>query len=243
MRTYEIKRVKHCVYEDLLELPEDIKYLSDWRLAEVGDWVLADDGFIIQILRKNFLNGSRLRNRSVTVGTCTGTFSVRKTTLMDTERRKNIYSISGKAAQQSSKDRKRINSNEILFAQNLARGLSPEDAYIKVYRTNNRQYAKEHAAVLVKTERIQRKMKETLKPILEELGISPQLILSNIRDIALNDEAKDSDRLKALFELGEVIELKETNKVTEVAGALFQGFQPQQLESVDRPKLKEAKNA
>ena len=239
MRTYKIKKIEHHVYEHLLELPEDIKYLSDWRKAEIGDWVLADDGCIIQILRKNFLNGLRLRNRSITVGTCTGTFSVRKTTMMDTERRQNIYSISGKEAKQSSKDRKKINSNEILFAQNLARGLSPEDAYIKVYRTNNRQYAKEHAAILVKTERIQRKMREELKPILEELGINPELVLSNIRDIALNGE-KDSDRLKALFELGEVIEIKETNKITEVTGALFQGFEPKQIEATKRPKLKEA---
>ena len=53
MRTYTIKKIEHHVYEDLSELPSDLVYLKDWRKAEIGDWVLADDGCIIQILRKN----------------------------------------------------------------------------------------------------------------------------------------------------------------------------------------------
>ena len=133
--------------------------------------------------------------------------------------------------------------NEILFSAALARGVSPEDAYLKVYRTNNRKYAKLQAGILVKSERIRKAMKEELKPVMKSLGISPELVLAGIRDIALNEDAKHSDKLKALFELGEILELKETNKVTEVSGALFQGFQPQQLEKAERPQLKEVKNA
>ena len=83
-------------------------------------------------------------------------------------------------------------------------------------------------------------MREEIKPVLQSLGISPELVLEGIRDIATDEEAKHSDKLKALFELGEILELKETHKVTEVTGALFQGFEPQQLEATKRPKLKEA---
>ena len=79
-----------------------------------------------------------------------------------------------------------------------------------------------------------------LRPVLESLGISPELVLEGIRDIATDTQAKHSDKLKALFELGEILELKETQKVTEVTGALFQGFEPKQLEATQRPKLKEA---
>ena len=50
VRSYTIKKIEHKVYEDLDELPAELVYLKDWRLAEVGDWVLADDGFIIQVL-------------------------------------------------------------------------------------------------------------------------------------------------------------------------------------------------
>ena len=83
-------------------------------------------------------------------------------------------------------------------------------------------------------------MKEELKPVLVALGIEPELVLGGIKDIATDPEAKHSDKLKALFELGEILELKETSRVTEVTGALFQGFEPKQLESTKRPKLKEA---
>ena len=240
MRTYTIKKIEHHVYEDLSELPADLVYLRDWRKAEVGDWVLADDGNIIQVLRKNSMSKPRGKVRVIyTIGTCTGTFKISDKILMDTIRRKNIYTFSGKHTIQSTKDRKKITSNEALFARELTRGLSPEDAYIKTFRTNNKSYAKIQAGILVKSKRIRKIMKEELKPVLSSLGISPELVLEGIRDIATDTEAKHSDKLKALFELGEILELKETNKITEVTGALFQGFQPEQIQNTQRPQLKE----
>jgi hypothetical protein len=241
MRIYTIKKINHHVYEDLSELPQGLVYLKDWRKAEIGDWVLADDGCILQVLRKNSMAKRRGKVRvAYTVGTCTGTFLVSNNNQMDTIRRKNIYSMSGKHTQQSAIDRKKMTSNEALFAFHLASGLSPEDSYIKSFRTKSHKYAKIQAGILVKSERVRKAMKEELKPVLSALGISPELVLEGIKDIATDEEAKHSDKLKALFELGEILELKETQKVTEVTGALFQGFEPQQLEATKRPKLKEA---
>ena len=240
MRTYTIKKQEHHVYEDIDEIPRDLVYLKDWRKAEIGDWVLSDDACIIQVLRKNALTKPRGKVRVVyTVGTCTGTFSTSPKTKMDTIRRDNIYSMSGKHTRDIFEVRNKITSNETLFASLLTRGVSPEDAYLKVYRTNNKKYAKLQAGILVKSERIKKAMKEELKPVLQALGISPELVLQGIRDIATDEEAKHSDKLKALFELGEILELKETNKVTEVTGALFQGFQPEQIQATQRPQLKE----
>ena len=240
MRTYTIKKIDHHVYEDLSELPEDLVYLKDWRQAEIGDWMLADDGCIIQALRKNSMVKRKGKVRvSYAIGTCTGTFVVRDNILMDTERRKNIYTFSGKNTIDRNYNREKITSNEILFAGHLTRGVSPEDAYIKSFRTKSKKYAKIQAGILVKSERIRKAMKEELKPVLQALGIEPELVLSGIKDIATDEEAKHSDKLKALFELGEILELKETNKVTEVTGALFQGFQPEQLQATQRPQLKE----
>ena len=242
MRTYTIKKQEHPVYEDLDELPEGLVFLKDWRVAEVGDWVLADDGCILQVLRKSILAKKRYRKIRAehTIGTCTGTFVNRSSIKMDTEKREDIWKLSGKACKDSIRNRKQITSNETLFAAALTRGVSPEDAYLKVYRTNNRNYAKIQAGILVKSERIRKAMKEELKPVMKSLGISPELVLEGIRDIATDEEAKHSDKLKALFELGEILELKETQRTTEVTGALFQGFEPQQLEATKRPKLKEA---
>ena len=240
MRSYTIKKIEHFVYEDLDEIPKDLVYLKDWREGEIGDWVLADDGCVIQVLRKNALaKHTKKVQFDYTIGTCTGTFAVRPTVKMDTERREDIYSLSGKIAAKRVKGDKNLTKNEILFSQLLARGVSADEAYLKVYRTNNRKYAKLQAGILVKSERIKKAMKEELKPILSSLGISPELVLEGIKDIATDEDAKHSDKLKALFELGEILELKETNKVTEVTGALFQGFQPEQLQASQRPQLKE----
>ena len=174
-----------------------------------------------------------------TIGTCTGTFVNRDIVKMDTEKRDKIYNLSGKKPKDSLKNRTELTSNESLFAHHLTKGLSPEDAYIKSFRTKSRKYAKIQGGILVKTSRIRKAMKEELKPVLQSLGISPELVLQGIKDIATDEDAKHSDKLKALFELGEILELKETNKVTEVTGALFQGFQPEQIQATQRPQLKE----
>jgi hypothetical protein len=236
MRKYEIKGVEHLVFDVGDEIPDDIEVVDDWRNSTVNDWVLADDGCVIQVLRKSVF---RTRNGGQwTIGTVTGTF-LNGSKSMDTEPRESRYSLGGKHSDRCIADRKEMTTNETLFARELTRGTSPEDAYIKIYRTNDRKYARVQAGILVKTERISRAMKEELKPVLKSLGISPEMILTGIRDIALSEESKDNDRLRALFELGEILELKEVNKVTEVAGALFQGFAPEEIASTQRPQLKE----
>ena len=51
MREYEVKKEIHNVYDAIDEVPTSIQYMLDWRKASVGDWVVADDGCVIQILR------------------------------------------------------------------------------------------------------------------------------------------------------------------------------------------------
>ena len=239
MRSYTISKINHVVYDDVTELPDGFNYSSNWREADIGDWVQADDGSIVQILRSGIMRKRRGKVREVKyLGTCTGTFSTAKSTKFHTDPFDNIYSFSGKKYQQGSlKDRKDPTTNEVLFAQYVSKGVSPEEAYLKVYKTKNRKHAYISAGILVKTERIKKLMREDLKPVLKELGIDMELVLAGIRDIATTAE-KDSDRLKALIELETYLEIKETTKVQEVTGALFQGFQPAQLEAAEPKKLK-----
>jgi len=80
-------------------------------------------------------------------------------------------------------------------------------------------------------------MKRELEPIVKELGISPKYILDRIKAEADNGDKADV-RLKALFKLSDILDLedKSSTKVTQVTGALFQGFSEDQLEAVERPK-------
>ena len=55
MREYRVNRINHSVFDDIEEVPPHIKINKDWRSAELEDWVLADDGAIVQVLRKGMM--------------------------------------------------------------------------------------------------------------------------------------------------------------------------------------------
>tara|TARA_X000001388_G_scaffold73402_1_gene65074 strand:- start:868 stop:1599 length:732 start_codon:yes stop_codon:yes gene_type:complete len=238
MRFYKVNGIEHTVYDDIDELPKNFKYIN-WRSANVGDWVKADDGCYIQILRKGKMVVPKGRNKvREYVGTCTGTFPVTSRAKMDTSRRVNIYSFGGnKNSADVLLDRTVLSKHEHLFVVYITSGLSPQQAYMKAFPTSNPGYAKQKSAQLIKTKRITTAMKEELKPILEEIGVDEKSILENINNIAMSSE-KDETRLKALFKLSDIMDLEDKNKttVTQVTGALFQGFQEKELLKAERPK-------
>tara|TARA_R110000824_G_scaffold192970_9_gene375269 strand:- start:670 stop:1392 length:723 start_codon:yes stop_codon:yes gene_type:complete len=236
LRSYKSNKVLHTVYDSIEEVPSNISIINNWRSGNIGDWVLTDDECVIQIIRK----GSMVQKKTsaVYVGTCTGTFIVSIKTKMDANRRNNIYSFGGdKTPEQVVASRRNITVNEELFVQYVSSGMQPQDAYIKAFPTNNKQYARMKAINLIKTTRIKTAMKEELKPVLEELGIDETTVLRNINDIALSSE-KDETRLKALFKLSDIMDLedKNTTSVQQITGVQFQGFDDKMIDSAERPK-------
>tara|TARA_R100001594_G_scaffold97209_1_gene131402 strand:+ start:3374 stop:4105 length:732 start_codon:yes stop_codon:yes gene_type:complete len=239
MRVYKVNKIEHTVFDEIDEVPTNINIVSDWRSGQIGDWVKADDGCYIQILRKGKMVVPKGRNKvREYVGTCTGTFPVTSKAKMDTSRRLNIYSFGGsKSSADVLLDRTVLSKHEHLFVVYIASGLSPQEAYMKAFPTVNPGYAKHKSAQLVKTKRITTAMKEELKPILEEIGVDEKAILENINNIALTSD-KDETRLKALFKLSDIMDLEDKNRttVTQVSGALFQGFKNKDLLTAERPK-------
>ena len=238
MRTYRVSNQYHKVYEDRSELPSNLVISPNWRKAQIGDWVEADDGCIIQILRKGKMKTPRGKAKyRYYVGTCAGTFICTPKVKMDTSKRENIWTISGKDTERVILDRKDLTKCEILFVQYMAGGLNPKSAYLSAFKTDNPLYAKEQSTKLVKTERIRKAMKEELKPILEELGIDDSFVLENIKRVVESTE-KDDTKLKALFKLSDILDLedKTQTKVTQLTGAVFKGFSPDLLEEIERPK-------
>ena len=244
MRIYKVNGIEHKVYDPDDEPPSDLLVLRDWRIAQVGEWVMADDDSVIQILRRGKML-KRMGKDKVKeyVGTCTGTFPVNDNMKMDTSKRDDIYSFSGKRAKERVNSKKNLSTYEQKFVALMAAGIKPEDAYLQSFPTENRKYAFEKSGTVVKTERIKTAMKEELKPVLEELGISEEYVLKTIKDV-IGTTDKDETRLKALFKLADIMDLEDKNstKVTQVTGALFQGFSNKDIESAVRPKEIEVKN-
>ncbi len=239
MRHYKVNGVNHTVFDSVEEVPSDINYLEDWRDGHINDWVKTDDECVIQILRKGSMTKPKGKVRKVSyLGTCTGTFVISNSTKMDTSRRVNIYSIGGNIDRdQRIEERENLSSREELFVQLLASGKDARKAYLQAFPTNDPHYANIRAGQLIKTTRIRTAMKEELKPILEELGINETSILRNIFTIAESGEKEDT-RLKALFKLSDIMDLEDKNKtqVTQVTGAMFQGFTSDKLKEAERPK-------
>ena len=239
MRHYKVNKLDHAVFESMDEVPSKVDVKPNWRKAKVGDWVKADDGCIVQVLRRGDMIKDKGKNRVRSyIGTCTGTFVCLARNKMDTSKRRNIYSIGGElSAEERVTSRTTLSKSEVLFVQYLSSGLSAQNAYLKAFPTNNPYYANTKSASLIKTERIVKAMKRELEPIVKELGISPKYILDRIKAEADNGDKADV-RLKALFKLSDILDLedKSSTKVTQVTGALFQGFSEDQLEAVERPK-------
>ena len=234
MRHYHVNRQPHCVYDDADELPSDIHPVSDWRESEEGDWVKADDGCYIQVLKKGNLVRQKGKERIVHYyRTCTGTYPV--SAPMDTSRRENIYTISGLNSKTDT--REKLNKYEMLFVEYVAAGLKPVEAYVKAFPTNDPHYANFRSAELIKCTRIRKAMKKELAPVLEKLGITDETVLEGIKAVA-DESEKDDTKLKALFKLSDILDLEDKSaaKLTQLTGIQFQGFSDQQLEEVERPK-------
>ena len=239
MRYYKVNKIQHTVFDSEDEVPSDIHYLRDWKDASLSDWVLADDGCIIQILRMGTMVKPKGKVREVTyLGTCTGTFVISSNIKMDTSRRTNIYSIGGNVERnQRLEDREDLSTREVLFVQYVSGGMDPRKAYLAAFPTNNPSYAGMRAGQLIKTKRIRSRMKEELKPFLKELDLDEFYVLSNIKEV-IDSTGKDDTKLKALFKLADIMDMEDKNRtqVTSMTGALFQGFTPEALEEAERPE-------
>ena len=239
MRHYRVNGVNHTVFDSVEEVPPETKYLEDWRDGHISDWVKTDDDCIVQVLRKGSMLKPKGKVREVSyIGTCTGTFIVSNKTKMDASRRVNIYSLGGNIDRnQRVEDRESLSTREELFVTYLSKGIDPREAYLRAFPTNNPHYANMRAGQLVKTTRVKTYMKEELKPICEELGIDETTVLRNILSIAELGQKEDT-RLKALFKLADILDLEDKSRtqVTQLTGAVFQGFSDDKLKEVARPK-------
>jgi len=200
-----------------------------WKKSRVGDWVRADDNAIIQVLERKKIG------RTDTVSTCVGTYSV--TGSMDTAEREDRYCLSGKSSRNSTINRKNPTKREVLFAKRVFLGMKAVDAYIDVYNTNSRSYAKRRAALLLKTQRMDVLMDKNKEDVMGKLKIDLHYLLEKAKEEVDNGK-NGSDRLNALKMLWDAWGVVEKQKITEVTG-IFQGFEQNKLEEIKRPELPE----
>jgi len=236
MRHYKVNGIDHTVYEEFEEVPDKVlsKLISDRDNINVGSWLKADDGCYMEVLRYGEMKKPKGKNRIVKyIGTCTGTYLTKGK--IDSSRRENIYTVSGMDTKTSY--RRELNKYERMFIHYVTTGISPKEAYLKSFPTNDPHYAGFKSAELTKTTRIRKAMKKELEPILEKLGVTEEYVLSGIKDTAEVAEKEDV-RLRALFKLSDILDMedKSATKVQQITGVQFKGFSDHQLNEAVRPK-------
>ena len=225
--------------EEFKALNPDSAVQESWKTADEGSWVLTDDNQVCKILRRlDFKPRSGKKNKEY-IRTLLGTIVISPKATLKGKPVRNIYSFSkNKWADAVRRDRKEPTKGEIIFAKYVSNGLPPEEAYMKAFRTNNKQYAKNISSKLIKSERIQKLVTEEMREILEKVGVEPEYLLQKSKDIIDKDKARDSDKLRAIETLMKVAGMfpagdKKTESLT-----VFQGFSQEQLDQLKNSEVK-----
>jgi len=254
MKKKSIKKVEHLVFDDLKEYhshfgkqaPPPIK---EWRTAKEKDWVIADDGGIIQLLKvsNNISHPNDRKNYKLSKGwlrTVVGTFLIQDKTYMDTDfdKHPNRYTFSKTIKNTNSRVYKRDKATrkEKEFATHIVTGQPAVEAYMKSFNEDDTNKATKKAAVLLKQRRIMSEIEASALEVAKELGIDHRYILRTLKCLAENG-TDDNIQLQAIKELGKAVgTLGQTKKVETGVVGLFQGFSQEQLEGASRGVLKEA---
>ena len=224
----EIKGKKHYLYDsvDEYDLHGKVPARNNWRDGEEGEWVIADDGYVCQIL-KSFKLG-----KSECIRTVCGTFRLtnKKRKMLGSEGiADHIYSFSGTYV---AKKDKKINNRHFLFAKYIAKGEDVIDAYKKAYpNAKSDEYIKNESTSLLKTENIQKMIREEIKEILDEEGVTPKYLIRNYKQVADIAE-KDTDKLRSLDSLSKISGLFDTQDKKTEELTVWAGFSREQLESI-----------
>ena len=140
MRSKLVKRKLEHLYDNKDEFydNEDDELVDDWRESSTGDWILTDDGQVCKILyRGTFSNGNEY------VRTILGSYPVRDAIQITGKIADDIYRFTKYTTHRNKRiDEKKPNSREIVFAKYVANGMPPEQAYLRLYKTNDSQYSK-----------------------------------------------------------------------------------------------------
>ena len=216
----------------------------DWKQGEEGDWVVSDDMRIVQILRKTVNDQKGAYNKAV-IRTCVGTFAVNPQTYFDTdfELHPDRYRISTHKKENHERIFSRENPtvNEKHFASRVAQGENPQDAYMKVFPTTNEKYAKDMSNVLMKQERINKKISSEVELLLEEEGVSKRYIIRKYKELiddGLLDLKNCSASVRAALADLAKMSAMEPDKTTQTAQGAFAAIEEEKLTAIDEAEEK-----
>ena len=241
----KIKGIKHFVYDDIDEWKShhsDESLVENWRDAKQDDWVLSDDGRIVQILKRSGIKHPNDRkNYRLAKGWCrtvVGTFLCNDKTKMDTDfsNHPNRYTFSKKIKHTNKRvvEREKATKKEKEFAVNMVIGKGAVKSYMDAFNEEKKTNPKKKAAVLLKQRRVMKEIEKSVMDVAKEMGVDHEYILSSMKNLIEHTD-DENIALQGLKELGKAIgTLGGIKKVESGVVGLFQGFTPDQLTGAKR---------
>ena len=224
----DIKEDRHYLYDNSDEFKAFVPntpLIANWRLGQESAWVLTDDDYVCQILRRSKIG------KNTCVRTLCGTFDIDNKSKMLGENGivDNIYSFSGK----HSFDSDRLSGKQKLFAQYVARGDNALDAYRKAHPdAKSESYIKHRTSSLLKTESVQKMIKKEIKEVLASEGVTPEWIIGKYKTV-VDVADRESDCLRALESLTKIAGMFDTQDTKSEQLTVWAGFSPEQLEALN----------
>ena len=248
-----IKSKKHYVFsseEEYYDYFDDAAKPKHWKDETVkeGDWVYADDGGVVQLLKVSGIkHPSDRKNYSYHSGyvrTVVGTFLINNKSQMDTDfsQHRNRYTFSKtlKDPNENVKKRKSVTRKEKIFTTNVAVGMGAVKSYMDAFNEESPQNAKKKAVILLKQERVMSEIEKSVLDVAKSMGIDHEYVLNKLKCLADYSE-DDNIILQSTKEIGKVIGTSVPNIKTREMGivGMFQGFSPEQIGNVERKQINE----
>lgn len=220
-----IRGKKHYIYEPAEATLEDIEYIKDWREGHEGEWVLTDDGFVLQLLRKGKMG------RTQYVRTVVGTYPLTKKTRLTIDEREDRYTLWG-----GRRRPRHLTKRLRLFCKLFPKYEDACDAYAIAYPTaRSRKYMAERVDELLGTDLVQREIVDELVEIGRSIGVTKEWIMAKFKDEVVTAETSN-ERQRALENLSKHLGMTERGnskiKKTISREGSFEGFDPERLEEL-----------
>lgn len=200
-RSRLIAGIEHVVYDSMEEFkashPDGLVAL-EWQKGREGDWVLADDGTVMQILKYGLVSS---KSPAKYIRTAAGTFILRPGTILDGRFRENVYSFGGHLPTSA-----RPSIRERAFVAFVLLGCEPVKAYMEIFRTNNEIYARMKSYTLLGRTNIMNEIRESIGKAGGKTGATLEWAMGSIKDTV--DGSKD-----------ERVKLKGADMIAEYHGA------------------------
>ena len=240
----KIKNVERYIFDNIEEFkafrPKE-EVMGSWRHGNEGDWVYTDDGYILEILKKSKISHPSYKNQRTYIRTVCGSFIVEQKShqiLGEKGIAENIYTFSGNDdSKKDYRQNRKLKSREFLFARYVAEGNDVISAFKKAFPNATKDsYVAQRTSSLLNKEEVRTMVKEEREQLLKENDVAPGWIVQQYKQIAELSE-RDSDKLRSLEALAKMSGLFDTDTKKEQL-AVFQGFTPEQLESLNGKKTK-----